>query len=87
MLLLSLIYLILRYDLENNWQNGLYKTLREADISIFSYVPDAGHKILINEAIRDKNVIAISLSSEQEGIGIAAGFLFRWEKISAINAK
>ena len=59
--------------MENNWQNGLYKTLREADISIFSYVPDAGHKILINEAIRDKNVIAISLSSEQEGIGIAAG--------------
>ena len=59
--------------MEKNWQNGLYKTLRNADITIFSYVPDAGHKILINEAIRDKDVIAISLSSEQEGIGIAAG--------------
>ena len=59
--------------MESNWQNVLYRTLREADISIFSYVPDAGHKILINHAIRDKDVIAISLSSEQEGIGIAAG--------------
>ena len=59
--------------MESNWQNCLYRTLREADISIFSYVPDAGHKILINHAIRDKDVIAISLSSEQEGIGIAAG--------------
>ena len=57
----------------HTWQNQLYDTLRKENISIFSYVPDAGHKILIDRAIKDNSVTAISLTSEQEGIGIAAG--------------
>ena len=57
----------------DTWQNQLYDTLRKENISIFTYVPDAGHKILIDRAIKDNSVTAISLTSEQEGIGIAAG--------------
>jgi sulfopyruvate decarboxylase alpha subunit len=60
-------------DLEKSWQDQLYDTLRKEDISIFSYVPDAGHKVLIDRAIKDNSVTAISLTSEQEGIGIAVG--------------
>ena len=56
-----------------NWQNRLYKILKNDGIRLFSYVPDAGHKILIDNATKDNTVIAIPLTSEGEGIGIAAG--------------
>ena len=60
-------------NLDESWQNQLYDSLRESDVSIFSYVTDAGHKVFIDRAIKDNSVTAIPLSSEQEGIGIAAG--------------
>ena len=56
-----------------NWQNNLFKILKSEEIKIFSYVPDAGHKILINNAIEDNLITAVPLTSEEEGIGIAAG--------------
>jgi len=56
-----------------SWQNNLFEILKNEGISIFSYVPDAGHKILIDRALLDDNITAIPLTSEQEGIGIAAG--------------
>ena len=56
-----------------NWQNRLYQTLKNDGIKLFSYVPDAGHKILIDNAKRDDSVTSIPLTSEGEGIGIAAG--------------
>ena len=56
-----------------NWQNRLYQILKNDGIKLFSYVPDAGHKILIDNATTDDSVLAIPLTSEGEGIGIAAG--------------
>ena len=56
-----------------SWQEKLFKTLKNYGIKIFSYVPDAGHKVLIDNAIQDSSVIALPLTSEEEGIGIAAG--------------
>ena len=56
-----------------NWQINLFEKLKIENIAIFSYVPDAGHKILIENAINDNSITAIPLTSEQEGIGIAAG--------------
>ena len=35
------------------WQERLYTQLRDADVTIFSYVPDAGHRILIDRSIAD----------------------------------
>ena len=55
------------------WQDKVYKLLKNEGINLFSYVPDAGHKILIDNATKDNSVIAIPLTSEEEGIGIAAG--------------
>ena len=55
------------------WQNNLFKILKSEEIKIFSYVTDAGHKILINNAIEDNSITAVPLTSEEEGIGIAAG--------------
>ena len=56
-----------------NWQINLFKILKQEEIKIFSYVPDAGHKILIDNAIKDTSITAVPLTSEEEGIGIAAG--------------
>ena len=56
-----------------SWQNNLFDILKNDGITIFSYVPDAGHKILIDRAISDNSISAIPLTSEQEGIGIAGG--------------
>jgi sulfopyruvate decarboxylase alpha subunit len=56
-----------------SWQNNPFEILKNEGISIFSYVPDAGHKVLIDRALLDDTIAAIPLTSEQEGIGIAAG--------------
>ena len=56
-----------------SWQNNLFDILKNEGVTIFSYVPDAGHKILIDRALSDNSITTIPLTSEQEGIGIAAG--------------
>jgi len=56
-----------------SWQNNLFEILKNEGIIIFSYVPDAGHKVLIDRALLDESITAIPLTSEQEGVGIAAG--------------
>jgi sulfopyruvate decarboxylase TPP-binding subunit len=47
----------------SNWPDQLYDLLRSANVTQFAYVPDAGHKVLINR----------SLTTEEEGVALAAG--------------
>lgn len=56
-----------------NWRDALYEQLRAEDISIFSYVPDAGHQVLIDRSIADRDVQSVPLTTEQEGVALAAG--------------
>lgn len=58
---------------ETAWQDDLYDALRKANVKIFSFVPDGGHKTLINRSIADPDAAAVTLSSEQEGVALAAG--------------
>ncbi len=60
-------------DAESNWREALYDQLRDQDISIFSYVPDAGHQHLIDRSIADHDVASVPLTSEEEGVALAAG--------------
>jgi sulfopyruvate decarboxylase alpha subunit len=55
------------------WQDELYEFLRSRDVSIFTYVPDAGHKVLIDRSIDDPDVQSIALTTEEEGVGVLAG--------------
>jgi sulfopyruvate decarboxylase alpha subunit len=55
------------------WQHALYDLLRQAGITQISYVPDAGHAILIDRALADTDVQAIALTTEEEGVALAAG--------------
>jgi hypothetical protein len=41
------------------WQDRLFEILKNEGINIFSYVPDAGHKILIDRALSDNSIIAM----------------------------
>jgi sulfopyruvate decarboxylase alpha subunit len=55
------------------WQDALYELLRHKGITQFAYVPDAGHSILIDRALADKDVHAIPLTTEEEGVALIAG--------------
>ncbi|MCH8239046.1 MAG: phosphonopyruvate decarboxylase [Proteobacteria bacterium] len=55
------------------WQHDVYAVLRAHDVTQFSYVPDAGHIILIDLCIADPDVHAIALTTEEEGVALAAG--------------
>lgn len=58
---------------EPTWPADLYRLLREHGVTQFAYVPDAGHRELIDSAIADTEVHAIALTTEEEGIGVVAG--------------
>jgi sulfopyruvate decarboxylase alpha subunit len=55
------------------WPDQVYKTLKAAGVRQVGYVPDAGHKRLIELCLSDKDLDAVVLSTEEEGIGLAAG--------------
>ncbi|TKT76317.1 thiamine pyrophosphate-binding protein [Aquamicrobium sp. LC103] len=60
-------------DLATEWPIELYETLKSAGISQMSYVPDAGHSTLIRLFSADPDVVTNVLTTEEEGIAIAAG--------------
>jgi len=58
-----------------DWPEAIYKTLKDAGVRQVGYVPDAGHKRLIELCLADKKMRAVVLSTEEEGIGLATGAL------------
>lgn len=60
-------------DLAVDWPVALYDTLKEASVGLMAYVPDSGHSTLINLFGADKDVATNVLTTEEEGIAIAAG--------------
>jgi sulfopyruvate decarboxylase alpha subunit len=56
-----------------DWPDKLFKTLKDAGVRQVGYVPDAGHKRLIELCLADRDMRAVVLSTEEEGIGLAAG--------------
>lgn len=56
-----------------NWPDALFAILREAGVTQASYVPDAGHARLIDLCRNDPDVTANVLTTEEEGVAIAAG--------------
>ena len=55
------------------WPDELYDLLRANGVTQFAYVPDAGHKVLINRSLADPDAHSISLTTEEEGVSLAAG--------------
>src|ERR687884_1879304 len=55
------------------WQDELYDLLRRNGVTQFAYVPDAGHRILIDRSLADPEVHSIALTTEEEGVALLAG--------------
>ena len=55
------------------WPDELYDLLRRHEVTQFAYVPDAGHKTLIDRSLSDPQVRSIALTTEEEGVAMLAG--------------
>lgn len=66
------------------WPRAIYQVLREHGISVFGFVPDGGHKALIELAQADADVHAVSLTTEEEGVGLIAGCDLAWGRATLL---
>lgn len=57
----------------SDWPKALYGVLKDAGVRQMSFVPDAGHSALINLFKADPEVVTNVLTTEEEGVAIAAG--------------
>src|SRR5438477_10068331 len=55
------------------WQDELYDLLRRHNVTQFAYVPDAGHRILIDRSLADPGAQSVALTTEEEGVALLAG--------------
>jgi sulfopyruvate decarboxylase TPP-binding subunit len=55
------------------WQDQVYDLLRRHNVTQFAYVPDAGHRLLIDRSLADPHVHSVALTTEEEGVALLAG--------------
>jgi sulfopyruvate decarboxylase alpha subunit len=58
---------------EPTWPDQLFDVLKAAEIRQVGYVPDAGHARLIERCHAESAMRAIVLTTEEEGVALAAG--------------
>src|SRR5256885_4687313 len=56
-----------------DWPAAIHSALKSQRVRQVSYVPDAGHKRLIELCHADRSMTVVPLTTEEEGIGLAAG--------------
>jgi sulfopyruvate decarboxylase alpha subunit len=56
-----------------NWPDRLFDTFKRAGIRQVGYVPDAGHARLIDRCRADPQIRDVVLTTEEEGVALAAG--------------
>ncbi len=56
-----------------DWSDQVHGALSAARVTQVAYVPDAGHKRLIELCHADPGMRAVPLTSEEEGVGLAGG--------------
>jgi sulfopyruvate decarboxylase alpha subunit len=66
--------------MQPDWPAQVHRELAAAGVRVVGYVPDAGHKRLIELCQADRNMRAVVLTTEEEGIGLAAGAWLGGEK-------
>ena len=55
------------------WPDLIYSHFKRVGIRQVGYVPDAGHSRLIEACKRDPEMADVVLTSEEEGVALAAG--------------
>ena len=56
-----------------DWRDEIFAALKAAEIGQIGYVPDAGHARLIELCRDDPEIRAVPLTTEEEGVALAAG--------------
>lgn len=56
-----------------DWPDRLFDTFKRAGIRQVGYVPDAGHARLIDRCRADPDIRDVVLTTEEEGVALAAG--------------
>jgi sulfopyruvate decarboxylase alpha subunit len=67
-----------------SWPDEIFAVLKAAGVRQIAYVPDAGHRRLIERAIADPAVGATVLTTEEEGIALAAGAWLGGERAAVL---
>lgn len=60
-------------DAKTDWPQQVFERLKQADVGHVAYVPDAGHATLIDLSIADSSITTTMLTTEEEGVAVAAG--------------
>ena len=60
-------------ELTKDWRNDIYSVFKDLDITMVSHVPDAGHTPLINLCEKDNEIDVVTLTTEQDGVGLSCG--------------
>ncbi len=58
---------------DSTWSTEIFHVLKQAHIRQASYVPDAGHGQLIELLSADPEIQTTPLTTEEEGVALAAG--------------
>ena len=66
--------------MQPDWPAEVHRELKSAGVRVVGYVPDAGHKRLIELCRADRDLRAVPLTTEEEGVGLAAGAWLGGEK-------
>lgn len=56
-----------------DWHQDIFNVLREQDITLVAQVPDAGHTPLITMCEAQNDMDVVTLTTEEEGVGLLAG--------------
>jgi sulfopyruvate decarboxylase alpha subunit len=56
-----------------DWRDEIFAALKAAEVRQVGYVPDAGHARLIELCHDDPGIRAVPLTTEEEGVALAAG--------------
>ena len=56
-----------------NWPDAIHAQFRRVGIRQVGYVPDAGHRRLIELCVADPDIHDVVLTTEEEGVALAAG--------------
>ena len=66
--------------MQPDWPADVHQELKKAGVRVVGYVPDAGHRRLIELCQADGGMRAVPLTTEEEGVGLATGAWLGGEK-------
>ncbi len=55
------------------WSQAVHDVLRAQDVRLVPFVPDGGHRGLIERCEADPDIRTVTLTTEEEGVALAAG--------------